>query len=87
MIIQAHFGKPKAQKISGNEECRNWDPTDKEEGNPWNLPPKSEKNINGNIVNEESGNKNIDPIEEESGNSKNYDENVINNSGENTTNF
>ncbi len=29
------FGKPIAQKISDNELCRNWDPTDYVEGNPW----------------------------------------------------
>ena len=29
------FGKPKAQKISDNIACRNWDPTDFAEGNPW----------------------------------------------------
>ena len=29
------LGKPSAQKISGNEQCRNWDPTDDSEGNPW----------------------------------------------------
>lgn len=29
------LGKPTAQKISGNEECRNWDPTDPSDGNPW----------------------------------------------------
>lgn len=30
------LGKPKAQKISDNEECRNWDPTDPDKNNPWN---------------------------------------------------
>lgn len=29
------LGKPSAQKISGNVECRDWDPTDGAEGNPW----------------------------------------------------
>ncbi len=29
------LGKPEAKKISDNEECRNWDPTDDHEGNPW----------------------------------------------------
>lgn len=29
------LGKPSAQKISGNEECRDWDPTDPSKGNPW----------------------------------------------------
>lgn len=30
------FGKPIARKISDNETCRDWDPTDLTEGNPWN---------------------------------------------------
>ena len=30
------LGKPKVQKISSNESCRNWDPTDPHEDNPWN---------------------------------------------------
>ena len=30
------LGKPEAQKISDNEECRNWDPTDENPDNPWN---------------------------------------------------
>lgn len=29
------LGKPSAMKISGNVECRGWDPTDPHEGNPW----------------------------------------------------
>ncbi len=29
------LGKPSAPKISGNERCRNWDPTDYVSGNPW----------------------------------------------------
>ena len=29
------LGKPSAQKISSNEKCRGWDPTDWSEGNPW----------------------------------------------------
>lgn len=29
------LGKPVAQVISGNTECRGWDPTDQAEGNPW----------------------------------------------------
>ena len=31
------LGKPKAPKISGNTECRNWDPTDTNQNNPWLL--------------------------------------------------
>lgn len=30
------LGKPSAPKISGNEACRNWDPTDGNVDNPWN---------------------------------------------------
>lgn len=30
------LGKPTATKISSNEACRNWDPTDSNENNPWN---------------------------------------------------
>ena len=29
------LGKPSAQKISSNEKCRNWDPTDPLPNNPW----------------------------------------------------
>ena len=31
------LGKPSAKKISDNELCRGWDPTDYVEGNPWHL--------------------------------------------------
>ncbi|MBR3280346.1 MAG: L,D-transpeptidase [Clostridia bacterium] len=31
------LGKPSAKKISDNEFCRNWDPTDYIEGNPWHT--------------------------------------------------
>lgn len=30
------LGKPVVEKISSNEECRNWDPTDPHKENPWN---------------------------------------------------
>ena len=29
------FGKPESKKISDNELCRNWDPTDSNYNNPW----------------------------------------------------
>lgn len=29
------LGKPSARKISGNEACRDWDPTDPDGNNPW----------------------------------------------------
>lgn len=31
------LGKPSAQKISGNEACRDWDPTDSDPNNPWHA--------------------------------------------------
>lgn len=31
------LGKPSAQKISSNAQCRNWDPTDPTKGNPWHT--------------------------------------------------
>ena len=34
------LGKPTAKKISDNEFCRNWDPTDLANGNPWNALPE-----------------------------------------------
>ena len=48
------LGKPSAPKISSNERCRNWDPTDYDSDNPWlnedslpstdsNQEPKSEQ--------------------------------------------
>lgn len=35
LAILDHCGKPSAQKISSNTECRNWDPTDPSPNNPW----------------------------------------------------
>lgn len=29
------LGKPQTPQISGNESCRDWDPTDPDSGNPW----------------------------------------------------
>lgn len=34
------LGKPSAQKISDNERCRNWDPTDTSPNSPWNIADK-----------------------------------------------
>ena len=30
------LGKPTLEKISNNEKCRNWDPTDPSPDSPWN---------------------------------------------------
>ena len=37
------LGKPSSQKISGNVQCRNWDPTDYSEGNPWRNPQSTQQ--------------------------------------------
>lgn len=40
------LGKPTEAKISWNEECRNWDPTDPDKNNPWrnnNQKPNTDK--------------------------------------------
>ena len=44
------LGRPTAQKISEDEEVRNWDPTDPDTNNPWkNYVKKSkEENIENN---------------------------------------
>lgn len=54
------LGKPTAQKISSNVECRNWDPTDPAADNPWHTYKKEEEekpsedittDIENNIIN------------------------------------
>lgn len=51
------LGKPSAQKISSNIECRNWDPTDPAAGNPWRTykeekePEKEEISNDNNVTN------------------------------------
>lgn len=37
------LGKPTAQKISDNVDCRNWDPTDTDSLSPWNKPKEETK--------------------------------------------
>lgn len=66
------LGKPSAQKISGNEACRNWDPTDPNPNNPW----KSYK---------ESGNTNLNNKQNESTNNTKPD-NSVKNEGNNSVN-
>lgn len=62
------LGKPTADKISDNEQCRGWDPTDPNENNPWKtwkpgvvpevIEDKNEvKNDNSNLVETQKLNK------------------------------
>lgn len=37
------LGKPTAQKITEDEEVRNWDPTDPDPNNPWKKYVKKDK--------------------------------------------
>lgn len=66
------LGKPSAQKISSNEKCRNWDPTDPLPKNPWKgytepassavEQPKKEDTKQEN-TNNNSGSENTKPQE------------------------
>ena len=66
------LGKPSAQKISSNEKCRNWDPTDPLPNNPWKgytepasstvEQPKNEDKKQEN-TNNNSGNEDTKPQE------------------------
>jgi len=42
------LGKPKAQKISGAESVRNWDPTDPDKNNPWKNYKSENKSESNN---------------------------------------
>lgn len=49
------LGKPTAQKISSNTECRGWDPTDLNPNNPWHsyiqeTTPEEKKNESQNVM-------------------------------------
>ena len=52
------LGKPSARKISSNEACRNWDPTDPDSRNPWNnyVETKNTESENINKKNNEQNN-------------------------------
>ena len=44
------LGKPSAPKISNNELCRNWDPTDDTPGNPWYASSNDESQTGEEII-------------------------------------
>ena len=51
------LGKPSAQKISSNETCRGWDPTDPNGNNPWRTykePTPTQTNTTTNTTNTNS---------------------------------
>ena len=85
------LGKPSAPKISWNEECRGWDPTDPDPNNPWRnyyqqnaeqeeIENKQESNI---VIESNSNNENLDnTINDNNINDTNKDENNVNNDSE-----
>ena len=76
------LGKPTAQKISGDEEVRNWDPTDPDKNNPWSSYVKNKVSSKPEEPkNDETNTKPSSPNDEN--NMKN--ENVINNVNETNT--
>ena len=81
------LGKPSAQKISSNEKCRNWDPTDPLPNNPWKgyTEPASstvEQPKNDNKKEENNSNENTKPQEPQ----KPAESEKNNTSNENTSN-
>ena len=82
------LGKPSAKKISGNEACRNWDPTDPNPNNPWknykeqqkNNTNNSQKETTNNTTNNESKNNNAKSDETKNNNTNN---NIEDNSNKN----
>ena len=63
------LGKPTAQKISSNIECRGWDPTDSNPSNPWHAynaalatqekESTNKTNENQNIINQQNSNNSV----------------------------
>ena len=86
------LGKPSAQKISSNEKCRNWDPTDPLPNNPWKgytepasstvEQPKKEDVKQDNANN--NNNENTKPQEPEKPTEPEKDNNTSNGENSNT---
>lgn len=82
------LGKPTAKKISSNEKCRNWDPTDPLSSNPWHgyvepasAPVEQPKKDNEN--NNQSGNQNNEQDKPVDNNNNNNQDNENNNNSDN----
>lgn len=78
------LGKPTAQKISDDEEVRNWDPTDPDKNNPWKDYKPKEETVEAStepVEDKVSNNK-----EEKPNTSKNEIQNVITNNKEENKN-
>lgn len=84
------LGKPSAQKISSNETCRNWDPTDTAQGNPWTTYKEESSNnrIEDNNINSNKINGNTNESAQNTNNTvknENQNHNIISNSTNNQT--
>ena len=80
------FGKPSAQKISSNVECRNWDPTDTKEGNPWHTYKEDKNEIKEETTTPEtSPNNNISSNNTVSNNTVQNNTSTNNTTTQNTT--
>ena len=74
------LGKPSAQKISWNEQCRGWDPTDPDPNNPWRNAQNDKQEevdteeiiedsvIDSNLNDNNSSDNNMDDINKEQNN-------------------
>ena len=82
------LGKPTSQKISSNVECRNWDPTDPAEGNPWRTYNSKEEdtNINNSITNSIENSVSNNSISNNVNTSSSLNNAVINSVTDNTNN-
>ena len=85
------LGKPSAQKISGNVDCRGWDPTDPNPNNPWkkgkkqNTENKNEQKQN-NQAEKNQNMQNINSTNKNNVNNQNtnvQDENTLNTNKQN----
>lgn len=77
------LGKPSAQKISGNVECRGWDPTDPNPQNPWRT--YKEKNNSDGSNNNSTSNNNLAQNSEKIYNDNSVTDSKNNNNTKNNT--
>lgn len=64
------LGKPSARKISSNEVCRNWDPTDPDSRNPWNNYVET-RNTENEDINKKNNEQNNNTTNKENNTSEN----------------
>ena len=79
------LGKPSAQKISGNEACRNWDPTDPNPNNPWKSYKESGNTNLNNKQNESTNNTKPDNTEKDETTDNTKPDNSVKNEITNST--